>query len=55
MFLCFCVSVCLCVCAAGSKLGLSDVQAELDRISNRDSDLDLPNANDSGASDGQDT
>uniref|UniRef100_A0A8C5CUM0 Dynein light intermediate chain n=1 Tax=Gadus morhua TaxID=8049 RepID=A0A8C5CUM0_GADMO len=40
---------------SGSKLGLSDVQAELDRISNRDSDLDLPNANDSGASDGQDT
>ncbi|KAJ3608636.1 hypothetical protein NHX12_023168 [Muraenolepis orangiensis] len=38
---------------SGSKLGLSDVQAELDRISNRDSDLDLPN--DGAATDGQDT
>uniref|UniRef100_G3NRG0 Dynein light intermediate chain n=1 Tax=Gasterosteus aculeatus aculeatus TaxID=481459 RepID=G3NRG0_GASAC len=31
---------------SGSKLGLSDVQAELDRISSRETDSDLPNAND---------
>ncbi|XP_077599961.1 cytoplasmic dynein 1 light intermediate chain 1 [Stigmatopora nigra] len=40
---------------SGSKLGLSDVQAELDRISNRESDLDLPNANETPASDGHNT
>jgi len=39
----------------GSKLGLSDVQAELDRISSRETDSDLPNANDTPAADGQDT
>lgn len=37
---------------SGSKLGLSDVQAELDRISNRESDSEPP-PND--AADGQDT
>uniref|UniRef100_A0A8D0A216 Dynein light intermediate chain n=1 Tax=Sander lucioperca TaxID=283035 RepID=A0A8D0A216_SANLU len=40
---------------SGSKLGLSDVQAELDRISSRETDSDLPNANDTPATDGQDT
>uniref|UniRef100_A0A3B5QRJ3 Dynein light intermediate chain n=1 Tax=Xiphophorus maculatus TaxID=8083 RepID=A0A3B5QRJ3_XIPMA len=40
---------------SGSKLGLSDVQAELDRISNRETDSDLSNANDTAATDGQDT
>ncbi|TNN85825.1 Cytoplasmic dynein 1 light intermediate chain 1 [Liparis tanakae] len=40
---------------SGSKLGLSDVQAELDRISSRETDSDLPNANDTPAADGQDT
>lgn len=40
---------------AGSKLGLSDVQAELDRISSRETDSDLPNANETPATDGQDT
>uniref|UniRef100_A0A672IVN6 Dynein light intermediate chain n=1 Tax=Salarias fasciatus TaxID=181472 RepID=A0A672IVN6_SALFA len=40
---------------SGSKLGLSDVQAELDRISNRETDSDLPNANETPATDGQDT
>ncbi|XP_061662692.1 cytoplasmic dynein 1 light intermediate chain 1 [Syngnathoides biaculeatus] len=40
---------------SGSKLGLSDVQAELDRISNRETDLDLPNANETPATDGQHT
>ncbi|KAF3833792.1 hypothetical protein F7725_024996 [Dissostichus mawsoni] len=39
----------------GSKLGLSDVQAELDRISSRENDSDMPNANDTPATDGQDT
>lgn len=39
----------------GSKLGLSDVQAELDRISSRETDSDLSNANDAPATDGQDT
>uniref|UniRef100_A0A3Q2CVA8 Dynein light intermediate chain n=1 Tax=Cyprinodon variegatus TaxID=28743 RepID=A0A3Q2CVA8_CYPVA len=39
--------------STGSKLGLSDVQAELDRIANRETDSDLSNAND--ATDGQDT
>ncbi|XP_019721639.1 cytoplasmic dynein 1 light intermediate chain 1 isoform X1 [Hippocampus comes] len=38
---------------SGSKLGLSDVQAELDRISNRETDL--PNANETPAPDAQDT
>ncbi|XP_037549306.1 cytoplasmic dynein 1 light intermediate chain 1 isoform X2 [Nematolebias whitei] len=40
---------------SGSKLGLSDVQAELDRISSRETDSDLSNANDAPATDGQDT
>ncbi|CAK6949556.1 cytoplasmic dynein 1 light intermediate chain 1 isoform X2 [Scomber scombrus] len=40
---------------SGSKLGLSDVQAELDRISSRETDSDLPNANETPATDGQDT
>ncbi|KAI3358042.1 hypothetical protein L3Q82_003060 [Scortum barcoo] len=40
---------------SGSKLGLGDVQAELDRISSRETDSDLPNANDTPATDGQDT
>ncbi|XP_010789959.1 copine-4-like [Notothenia coriiceps] len=40
---------------SGSKLGLSDVQAELDRISSRENDSDMPNANDTPATDGQDT
>ncbi|XP_061738747.1 cytoplasmic dynein 1 light intermediate chain 1 [Nerophis ophidion] len=40
---------------SGSKLGLSDVQAELDRIANRETDLDLPNANETPATEGQDT
>lgn len=40
---------------AGSKLGLSEVQAELDRISNRETDSDLSNANETPATDGQDT
>nr|XP_020462504.1 cytoplasmic dynein 1 light intermediate chain 1-like [Monopterus albus] len=40
---------------SGSKLGLSDVQAELDRISNRETDSDLPNVNETPATDGQDT
>uniref|UniRef100_A0A667XGH9 Dynein light intermediate chain n=1 Tax=Myripristis murdjan TaxID=586833 RepID=A0A667XGH9_9TELE len=40
---------------SGSKLGLSDVQAELDRISSRETDTDPPNANDTPAADGQDT
>ena len=40
---------------AGSKLGLSDVQAELDRISSRETDSDLPNAHETPATDGQDT
>uniref|UniRef100_A0A3P9JAW3 Dynein light intermediate chain n=1 Tax=Oryzias latipes TaxID=8090 RepID=A0A3P9JAW3_ORYLA len=39
----------------GSKLGLGDVQAELDRISSRETDSDLTNANDTPATDGQDT
>uniref|UniRef100_A0A8C7ZZG5 Dynein light intermediate chain n=1 Tax=Oryzias sinensis TaxID=183150 RepID=A0A8C7ZZG5_9TELE len=40
---------------SGSKLGMGDVQAELDRISSRDTDSDLTNANDTPATDGQDT
>uniref|UniRef100_A0A3P9LMZ4 Dynein light intermediate chain n=1 Tax=Oryzias latipes TaxID=8090 RepID=A0A3P9LMZ4_ORYLA len=40
---------------SGSKLGLGDVQAELDRISSRETDSDLTNANDTPATDGQDT
>eukprot|EP00064_Thunnus_orientalis_P017299 superscaffoldBa00003638_g17380 len=40
---------------SGSKLGLSDVQAELDRISSRETDSDLPNAHETPATDGQDT
>uniref|UniRef100_A0A1A8GNM1 Dynein light intermediate chain n=1 Tax=Nothobranchius korthausae TaxID=1143690 RepID=A0A1A8GNM1_9TELE len=40
---------------SGSKLGLSDVQAELDRISSRETDSDLSNANDAHATDGQET
>lgn len=40
---------------AGSKLGLGEVQAELDRISSRETDSDLSNANDAPATDGQDT
>uniref|UniRef100_A0A3Q0SC93 Dynein light intermediate chain n=1 Tax=Amphilophus citrinellus TaxID=61819 RepID=A0A3Q0SC93_AMPCI len=40
---------------AGSKLGLSDVQAELDRIASRETDSDLSNANETPATDGQDT
>ncbi|KAF7210707.1 cytoplasmic dynein 1 light intermediate chain 1 [Nothobranchius furzeri] len=40
---------------SGSKLGLSDVQAELDRISSRETDADLSNANDAHATDGQET
>ena len=40
---------------AASKLGLGDVQAELDRISSRETDSDLPNANETPAADGQDT
>uniref|UniRef100_A0A665WZE8 Dynein light intermediate chain n=1 Tax=Echeneis naucrates TaxID=173247 RepID=A0A665WZE8_ECHNA len=40
---------------SGSKLGLSDVQAELDRISSRETDSDLPNANETPATDGQET
>ncbi|TMS18477.1 Cytoplasmic dynein 1 light intermediate chain 1 [Larimichthys crocea] len=38
-----------------SKLGLGDVQAELDRISSRETDSDMPNANETPATDGQDT
>uniref|UniRef100_A0A3B5KNZ9 Dynein light intermediate chain n=1 Tax=Takifugu rubripes TaxID=31033 RepID=A0A3B5KNZ9_TAKRU len=40
---------------SASKLGLGDVQAELDRISSRETDSDLPNANETPAADGQDT
>lgn len=40
---------------AASKLGLGDVQAELDRISSRETDSDLPNTNETPAADGQDT
>ncbi|GLD75294.1 cytoplasmic dynein 1 light intermediate chain 1-like isoform X2 [Lates japonicus] len=40
---------------SGSKLGQSDVQAELDRISSRETDSDLSNANETPATDGQDT
>uniref|UniRef100_A0A8D3DRB1 Dynein light intermediate chain n=1 Tax=Scophthalmus maximus TaxID=52904 RepID=A0A8D3DRB1_SCOMX len=40
---------------SGSKLGMSDVQAELDRISSRETDSDLPNANETPATDSQDT
>uniref|UniRef100_A0A3B4BHA7 Dynein light intermediate chain n=1 Tax=Periophthalmus magnuspinnatus TaxID=409849 RepID=A0A3B4BHA7_9GOBI len=40
---------------SGSKLGISDVQAELDRISSRDTEVDLSNANETPANDGQDT
>ncbi|KAM3857863.1 LOW QUALITY PROTEIN: cytoplasmic dynein 1 light intermediate chain 1 [Diretmus argenteus] len=40
---------------SGSKLGLSDVQAELDRISSRETDSDPPNGNENPAADGQDT
>lgn len=40
---------------SGSKLGISDVQAELDRISSRDTDVELSNANETPATDGQDT
>lgn len=45
----------LLILDAGSKLGLSDVQAELDRISSRETDSDLPNANETSATEGQDT
>lgn len=49
------VILCLYVPVTGSKLGLGDVQAELDRISSREMDSDLPSANETPAADGQDT